>query len=211
MQSVRMQTQNEAEEHLRVIRSLMEKATIYRAVSAPTALAGGIAAVVAAAPAVQNLFAQWAYADSFRTRWLLALLVTLSTNTLLIFREARRRGDPLVSPGMRAALRALLPPMLCGGVFFAIFGPAHIPAFLAMFYGLGLLATGHFAPHSMVWLGWSFLLAGLATLVLSLTSWLSFSPVPDYVMAATFGGFHFVYAACTWPRPVQSAAMSGTP
>jgi len=40
---LRMQTATEAEEHLRVIRSLMEKATIYRAVSAPTALAGAIA------------------------------------------------------------------------------------------------------------------------------------------------------------------------
>ena len=206
-----MQIQNEAEEHLRVIRSLMEKATIYRAVSAPTALAGGIAAVIVAAPPVQNLFAQWAYADSFRARWLLALLATLVTNALLIFREARRRGDLLISPGMRAALQALLPPMLCGGVFFAIFGPAHIPAFLAMFYGLGLLATGHFAPRSIVWLGWSFLLAGLLTLVLSLTSWLSFGMVPDYVMVTTFGGFHFVYAACTWPRRTQTAALSGSP
>ena len=30
-----------AEEHLRVIRSLMERATVYRAISAPTALVGG--------------------------------------------------------------------------------------------------------------------------------------------------------------------------
>ena len=37
-----MPTRSEAEEHLRVIRSLMEKATIYRAISAPTALLGGV-------------------------------------------------------------------------------------------------------------------------------------------------------------------------
>jgi hypothetical protein len=206
-----MQIQNEAEEHLRVIRSLMEKATIYRAVSAPTALAGSVAAVIVAATPVQHLFAKLDYADSFRVRWLIALLATLLTNALLILREARRRGDPLISPGMRAALQALLPPMLCGGVFFLLFRPGYIPAFLAMFYGLGLLATGHFAPRSIVWLGACFLLAGLATLVISFTSWLSFSMVPDAMMVATFGGFHFVYAACTWPRRVQSAALSDSP
>jgi hypothetical protein len=206
-----MQIQHEAEEHLRVIRSLMEKATIYRAVSAPTALAGGIAAVIVASAPVKQLFSKLDYADSFRARWLLALVVTLLTNALLILREARRRGDPLISPGMRAALQALLPPVLCGGVFFLIFGAGLIPAFLAMFYGLGLLATGHFAPRSIVCLGWSFLIAGLATLVISFTTWVSLPMVPDFVMLATFGGFHFVYAACTWPRRAPSAAISDSP
>jgi hypothetical protein len=112
---------------------------------------------------------------------------------------------------MRAALRALLPPMLCGAVFFTIFPLAHIPAFLAMFYGLGLLATGHFAPRSIVSLGWGFLLAGLTTLILNLTTWVSLTMAPDAVMAATFGGFHFIYAACTWPRGARAAASSESP
>lgn len=206
-----MQIQTEAEEHLRVIRSLMEKATIYRAVSAPTALAGGITAAMVAAPPVRMLFDQWAGAASFQVRWLLALFVTLVINTLLILREARRRGDPLISPGMRAALRALLPPMLSGGIFFALFGPEQSPAFLAIFYGLGLLATGHFAPRSIMWLGWSFLLAGLAAFVLSFTDRLHAGVLPDVIMVATFGGFHFIYAACTWSRRAPSAVLSGTP
>ena len=37
-----MNERTRAEEHLRVIRSLMERATIYRAISAPTALVGGL-------------------------------------------------------------------------------------------------------------------------------------------------------------------------
>src|SRR5580698_9860774 len=112
-----MQIQSEAEEHLRVIRSLMEKATIYRAVSAPTALAAGVAALVVAAPPVQHLFDTWVGINSFHVRWLLALFATLFINGLLILREARRRGDPVISPGMRAAFCALLPPMMCGGIF----------------------------------------------------------------------------------------------
>ena len=40
-----MHERDRAEEHLRIIRTLMERATIYRAISAPTALAGGVIAV----------------------------------------------------------------------------------------------------------------------------------------------------------------------
>jgi hypothetical protein len=206
-----MQIQNEAEEHLRVIRSLMEKATIYRAVSAPTALAGGIAAVVVAAPPVQALFDRWCDASSFHIRWLIALFITLLVNTWLILREARRRRDPLISPGMKAAIRALLPPMFCGGIFFAQFNAVQAPAFLAIFYGLGLLATAHFAPRSIMWLGWSFLLVGLAIFTLIFTDPFNFAVLPDVTMAVTFGGFHFIYAACTWPRRTPSATISGTP
>src|SRR6202012_1200519 len=46
---IAMATRNTAEEHLRIIRSLMEKATIYRAISVPTALVGGCAGILASA------------------------------------------------------------------------------------------------------------------------------------------------------------------
>jgi hypothetical protein len=101
--------------------------------------------------------------------------------------------------------------MLCGGVFFAFFGPQQVPAYLAIFYGLGLLATAHFAPRSIMWLGWSFLLAGLAAFVLSFTDQVAAGFPPDMIMLATFGGFHLVYAGCTWPRAVQAATVSGPP
>ncbi len=68
----RMQTATEAEEHLRVIRSLMEKATIYRAVSAPTALAAGMAALIVAASPVRHWFDQGDFRVSFHIRWVLA-------------------------------------------------------------------------------------------------------------------------------------------
>jgi hypothetical protein len=214
-----MPSSTEAEEHLRVIRSLMEKATIYRAVSAPTALAAGIAALVVASRPVQQLFFDQLGmgATSFRIRWIVALLLTLAVNARLIIREAKRRGDPLISAGMRAAFCALLPPFICGGFFLLILGPRDASAFLAIFYGLGLLATGHFAPRSIVWLGWSFLVAGLLAFLAGLTvfpssyraDYLGFA-TEDLMMLVTFGGFHFIYAACTWPRkaPVVAAGAS---
>jgi hypothetical protein len=109
---------------------------------------------------------------------------------------------------MRAAIRALLPPFLCGAVFFCLFTANRAPAFLAIFYGLALLATGHFAPGSMVWLGWSFLVVGLAAFFVAAAGHLALSP--DFFMLATFGGFHLVYAACTWSRgKAPSTADSG--
>ncbi|HEY3897798.1 MAG TPA: hypothetical protein VGM54_04245 [Chthoniobacter sp.] len=213
-----MPSSTEAEENLRVIRSLMEKATIYRAVSAPTALAGGVAALVVSTLWMQNLFLKWLESfkwlepsvDSFRIRWFLALIFTLAVNSLLILREARRRGDPLISPGMRAAMVALLPPMLCGAVFFLIMGPVHTPVYLAVFYGLALLATGHFAPRSIVWLGWSFLIAGLVGYLSIVDGSFSAMCTPDRFMVLTFGGFHFVYAACTWPRKIPVVVPGAT-
>ncbi|MEI9894946.1 MAG: hypothetical protein WDN28_13930 [Chthoniobacter sp.] len=153
----RMQTATEAEEHLRVIRSLMEKATIYRAVSAPTALAGGMAAVIVASSPVQRLFDQFNPITSFHVRWLLALFGTLLVNGLLILREARRRGDPLISPGMRTAFQSLLPPMLCGGVFFSVFGPREGAGFSHHFLRPRFTGDGPFraAFHRVAGLGFS--------------------------------------------------------
>ena len=44
-----MKSSETAEEHLCAIRALMERSTIYRAISAPVALAGGILGIVAGA------------------------------------------------------------------------------------------------------------------------------------------------------------------
>ena len=44
-----MNDPDKALEHLKVIRGLMEKATVYRAVSVPTAIIGGLLALVASA------------------------------------------------------------------------------------------------------------------------------------------------------------------
>ncbi|EDY20813.1 hypothetical protein CfE428DRAFT_2010 [Chthoniobacter flavus Ellin428] len=101
--------------------------------------------------------------------------------------------------------------MLSGGVFFCLFGPKLVSALLAIFYGLALLATAHFAPRSMMWLGWSFLVAGLGIFTLGALD--DFGPKlnPDVIMVATFGGFHFIYAASTWPRRVPAAAIGATP
>lgn len=203
-----------AEEHLRVIRSLMEKATVYRAISAHAALiAGGVALLaVILLPDLHDgpLGEAW----NFRLKWLVVLVLSAAGNFYFLHRDAERRGEAFVSPGMRMALRAMSPALLFGAVFTVIMPEEEVVPFWQMSYGLALLSTVHFAPRSLERLGWAFLAVGL-----SMAMWIAFGPndplvggrfhVPDVAMALTFGLFHLVYAACTWPvRETDSALAS---
>ena len=67
---------------------------------------------------------------------------------------------------------------------------------------MGLLAMQHFAPRSIVVLGWCFLLAGTGTLVFTsmFPGVLDVNDVQaaSWLMAFTFGLFHVVYAMTVW-------------
>lgn len=219
-----MSTTEAALENLRIIRSLMEKAHIYRAVSAPAALTGGLLALVASAWPVWHALAQsmrtldlatvWhAFADQsdaamsnqcFLYTWLAILVVSSVLNVVLLAREATRRNQPFVSAGMRMALRAFAPPMLVGGVvgigLIAFLHNLTLAALIwALCYGLALLGTASFSPRSLVRLGWAFVSTGLLLFV----AWavnrdvdlLSSDLAPaSLVMGLTFGLLHVVYA-----------------
>lgn len=208
----------EAEEHLRIIRSLMEKATVYRAISAPTALAGGLAALIVGGLLAGPLHGLADQPTWFFGPWALVLASASAANVYFLYREAHRRGDPFYSPGMKMALRALIPAHLVAGVLtlLAVIGalgfcPAPIylglPGVWCLAYGLALLAMEHFAPRSLVWLGWSFVAAGLVAAIgfffgytRGLPLALSATQLSNLTMALTFGLLHLIYAACTWPR-----------
>lgn len=196
----------------------MEKATIYRAISAPTALIGGLAAMIVAGLLIGPLRLLAEQPLWFFGPWALVLAIAGGTNGYVLLREARRRGDPFVSPGMKMAIKALLPAHVVGGVFTVIamiIGirtsfPVYVvlPIVWCLCYGLGLLAMEHFAPRSLARLGWAFLLAALAIIALEVSGipslflfFLSPTQGANTVMFLTFGLLHVVYAACAWPRP----------
>ena len=199
-----------AEEHLRVIRSLMERATVYRAISAPTALVGGLSAVAVSAWLVWRSTETGISVHEFAGAWVSALLLTVLANALFIWQEAQRDHRPFLSPGLRLALRSLIPSLFVAGVFSVVLlwrGTDTIALALTWiaFYGLALLATMNFAPRSLSILGWSFVLAAVGWLLLisSGTRWgdaSSGDPGVTLAMGITFGLFHLVYAACTWRR-----------
>lgn len=210
-----------AEEHLRVIRSLMERATVYRAISAPTALVGGLTAVVtslwlgwnATASADADQYSAGFSPGEFIPVWLLALALTVAANTFFIWREARRDQRPFLSPGLRLALRSIMPSIFVAAVVSLVIWRDPVQrsedTFVLVltwigFYGLALLSTMNFAPRSLSILGWSFVIAA--------TMWLLLLTAADFryadelhgnigtvvSMGLTFGIFHLVYAACTW-------------
>ncbi|MES2735536.1 MAG: hypothetical protein V4672_04410 [Verrucomicrobiota bacterium] len=207
-----MSTQQDALENLRVIRSLMEKAHIYRAISAPAALLGGVMAVAAAGFTGWQMWQKGGLADAmghlFLWQWLGILAITSTVNVALLAREASRRGQPLVSEGMRMALRAILPPLLVGGVFgtcLIIYLQNHVVATLlwVVCYGLALLATASFSPRSLVRLGWIFIILGLglfwayaANGDIRLLS--QDDAIANLIMGLTFGVCHVGYAAAVF-------------
>ena len=203
-------TDAEAETHLRAIRLMMERATVYRAISAPIALLGGLLSTSTAT--AQFLFVR-GDALGFFGAWMCVLCLSALANAFFIWRGARLRGEAAVSPAMQLALRSLVPSFLAGTVTsFCVTLTSGQPLlaviFWQIFYGVGLLATMNFAPGSLVALGWAFLLSGLAAMAYFFYHTLLPDmglPMPDrsvapLLMGATFGLFHLIYAACVWPR-----------
>lgn len=65
-------------------------------------------------------------------------------------------------------------------------------------YGLALLAIREFAPKSMVWLGWAFVVFGLVCLatvanIVELHREWAVRVNASRLMAIAFGGFHLIY------------------
>ena len=210
-----MTDRTEAEEHLRVIRSLMEKATIYRAISAPGALIGGGLSMLTA------VGGYWLGDPSFTAPhdwfrfgvpWALVFVLTTSVNLFLLRRDAQQRRETFVTQRMQLAIRGMLPGLLGGGlaVFLACDGGWAATASLwVLFYGTSLLAASHFAPKSICWLGRAFFVAGSALLVggsVLFDQWRDANQiwVGHAIMGCTFGLFHLIYAACTWPRKAKA-------
>jgi len=226
-----MPQSSDAEDHLRIIRSLMEKATIYRAVSAQAALIGGVLAAVAGGflagrndPFVKALASTMLSANAevygFQLKWIAVLALCLAANLFFLYREAERRGEPFVSPGMRTALLAMVPSLFTGAVVTSLWARDFLPQMWMIFYGLAVLSTAHFAPGSLIRLGWAFLLTGLTLAIVNGETYMGLREhlpdglpkqapgwtYPDLLMACIFGGYHLIYAACTLLRAPAAEA-----
>jgi hypothetical protein len=208
-----------AEENLRVIRVLIERATIYRAISAPTALMAGFLSILATLAVYINdetsfNIGRRIRAREFATIWLVVLVLALAANTFFVWREAKRSGRPFISSGMKLALRTIVPNLLIPAAFTGWFFATgylggqelELVVIWIAFYGLALLSTAIFAPHSLVLLGWAFLLSALAIPAFVNGLEQLSTNLPNSAMGFTFGLYHLIYAICSWPR--KRAAMS---
>ena len=207
------QERSKAEAHLRVIRSLMERATVYRAISAPAALVAGFLSIFAAAAIYLNDQTRLSINRSVQGRvfaaiWLTVLVIAVAANAFFIWREAKNDGRPFISSGMKLSLRAIAPNLLIPAavtLWFLADGykgatePELVVAWI-VFYGLALLSTGLFAPRSLVCLGWAFLLTALVIPALRNAVGGLPANLPTIAMGFTFGLYHLIYAVCAWPR-----------
>jgi hypothetical protein len=198
-----MPTADSAAAHLRTIRSLMERATVYRAISGPAALFGGGLALVVGGVLLGRSVAWQPSNLEFVGIWVLVLVLVFLCNFYLLYRGAQQRNEPFVSSGMKHALRAITPALVAGGVLSLVLGTAGplaehgralMAAVWAVCYGLALLATGSFSPRSMQVLGLAFFLLGLGLCQPALTA----APSDDYAMAlrtmiGCFGVLHLFY------------------
>ena len=203
-----MPSRSDAEEHLKIIRSLMERATVYRAITAPAAAIGGVLAF--ALSAWESFFGVFPVrggklvsGNEFMVPWFAVLFVAMIANFGFLWMDARRRGAPFFSSAMRLALQSVAPSYLTALFWTVVFYCTNHAFWAApcwmIFHGLALLATWHFAPRSLAFLGWGFLASGLLA-----STCIFYAPDPAAIseisMGASFGLLNLIYAAAAWPR-----------
>lgn len=196
-----MDTAREAAEQLRMIRNLMERATIFRALTGETALVGGALACLAAWASEKKVGLAWAQF------WLIGLAVVIGFYVFQMWRIARAKdGGKIWNQSLKLVLRCALPSLLAGGITGLLIakgaqqGHRELAAcFWITHYGIALLAIREFVPKSMVWLGWAFVIVGVIALCTFMTSDIAFQVMHKLngsrLMALTFGGLHLLYGA----------------
>ena len=197
---------NEASEHVKVIRQLMERPIRVSTMS-------GLSAILAGLAALGGLVADWYFWCRYDTRtsmWInmavwggVFLTAFLCTIVLTRIRE-RKRGMPGWSRIKRKILANILPPFFAGvGLTAAIVyrwyvgdGPNEwglIPAIWMLFYGVALCQLGQFSPPEVRWLGAAFLAGGIVSAAFC-------QYYPYWTLGTTFGGFHLCYGVIVWVR-----------
>ena len=196
-----METAREAAEQLRMIRNLMERATIFRALTGETALVGGALACLAAWASEKKIGLAWAQF------WLIGLAFVIGFYIFQMWRIARaKEGGKIWNQSLKLVLRCALPSLLAGGITGLLIakgaqqGHRELAAcFWITHYGIALLAIREFVPKSMVWLGWAFVIFGVVALCTFMTSDIAFQVMHKLngsrLMALSFGGLHLLYGA----------------
>ena len=220
------ESEKEAADHLRTIRALMERATVYQAISAPTALAAGITTLVLCYVLAGMERTQRPGTIGFTGLWLAVLLIMTALNFWLLYRSARRRGEAFASSGMKMALQAIAPPLGAGfalGFLTAAYRPAgyaDIVSYWILFYGLGLLAMRSFAPRPLVMLGVGFFTLGIVSFLPDLRIILPWvddlkvaAPRPPFErgilwMGISFGLLHVIYAVAVFRSSRKKSSLT---
>lgn len=189
----------EAAQQLQTIRTLMERAALYRRALGPVLTMAGLLGLGGAAlgwslPVLTR--------EGFLRLWFVIAGVAIAGSFILVRKQALRAQEPFWTPPTRRVVAAMLPPATAGiAVSIALIGLhpegrilalALPPAWLVC-YGLALHAAGFFTLRGVRQLGWAFVLAGCALAGAALTP--GYDPSLSHahlLMGSTFGLGHLI-------------------
>jgi hypothetical protein len=203
-----------SEERLRAVGTLMERASVYRGLSAKSGLLAGLLSLCSATVIYLNgeghiSLGRRIHGRDFAAIWIGVLLLSIIATIGFLGRDARRNGRSLFSAELQSVVNQIVPYLLVPAVFTVWFlgtgylggEELNLVVVWIAFYGLVLLSMSLFAPRSLSLLGWVFLLTSIAVPLVrdSMEDRFSFD-IPNFLMGLTFGFYHLVYAALNWPR-----------
>lgn len=194
-----------AAENLQVIRTLMERAALYRRALAPVSLAAGVLGSLAAA---LGWVAGLDSVRGFTGYWLAVAAGTLGVCLVIMRRQALQADEPFWSPPARRVAQATLPALSAGllaGILVllgAAPGPRAawwLPGVWMVLYGCASHASGFFLDRGIQRFGTLFVILG-ALWLLGFASRPGDAGLPalrwaHVVMGAAFGGLHLAYGA----------------
>ena len=186
-----------AEENLKTIRTLMERASLYRLALAPISIIVGILGITAAGMA-HSL--GWAVKGSFAGYWMAVGLFGGGVALLLMRRQALKAGEGFMSPPAKRVAQAMIPMFLAGLGFGVIEfcmsvderDSIQLAGLWMISYGGGIHAAGFFMRRGLKLLGWIFIISGFICVITN-----SLGRVDDsmahWIMGGAFGLGNLLY------------------
>jgi hypothetical protein len=196
---------NWAAEHLQVIRTLMERAALYRRALAPIMIFNGVVGLAAAA---LGWGLKIGSPRGFILFWAGVGVVAVAGSFLLVRRQAIKESEPIWSPPTRRVTQAFLPPLAAGlmigtvawvGVGSAsgnlgdLSGVIWLPLIWVVLYGCAFHAAGFFMPRGMKIFGWGFVVGGCGLFAAGIPGWATPLDYAHGIMGLFFGGLHLAY------------------
>lgn len=186
-----------ASENLQVIRTLMERSTVYRRALAPIMLVAGLLGLGAA---IVTCFVKLESNREFSLYWMSVGVLAVLASLLLVRRQALKEAEEFWSLPTRRVIQAVFPPFLLGllaGLLYAI-SPGTLPEsawLLAIlwlaFYGCGMHAAGFFMKRGIKLFAWICLAVAIVAVFLSqLRPALQTTEAAHYLMGIAFGALH---------------------
>jgi hypothetical protein len=196
----------EAAQQLQTIRTLMERAALYRRALGPVLLVAGLLGVAAA---LVGWLLPVQSGNGFVGLWISVACIAIASSLIIIRRQSLQAAEAFWTPPTRRVATAMVPPLFAGLAMTLPLSLAHadsgvlalaLPPVWVICYGLALHAAGFFTLRGIRWLGYAFVVFG-ALLCAAAALVTGFKPSLRHahlVMGVAFGIGHL--AAGLWLR-----------